>query len=97
MVEQLWIVLYDYGPDVLERRAPHRAAHLVLMERLRDEDRLLMIGAFGDPPQGAAAIVRDEATARELVAQDPYVAHGVARNPRVLPYAVPVSVPLRQG
>jgi uncharacterized protein YciI len=81
---------YDYVPDVVERRAAHREAHLALARRFREEGRLVMGGALGDPPQAALLVFRDEASAREFASVDPYVAAGIVTAWRVEPWNVVV-------
>jgi uncharacterized protein YciI len=85
-----FILFYDYPPDVLERRAPHREAHLALYRRWRDEGRLVMGGAVGDPPHGAVIVfnVDGPAEVEEFAAADPYVTEGVATGRRVEPWKV---------
>jgi uncharacterized protein YciI len=86
------MLLYDYVPDVVERRAPHREEHLRLLRLLKDGGRLLMAGALGDPPTGAAIVFRteDPADVEAFVAADPYVANGVVTGWRILPWRVVV-------
>ncbi|MEA2422995.1 MAG: uncharacterized protein QOF55_2094 [Thermoleophilaceae bacterium] len=85
-----FVLLYDYVPNVVERRAPHREAHLALYRRWREEGRLLMGGAVGDPPHGALIVftVDDAAEVEEFAAADPYVAEGIVTSWRVEPWAV---------
>jgi uncharacterized protein YciI len=89
MVEPLWVLEYEYVSDVLERRAPHRDAHLALLGELRDAGRLVVAGAVGDPPEGGLIVLRDREAAEEVLARDPYVEHGVVVAHRIRPYAVP--------
>ena len=44
MPEQLHILFYEYVPDVVERRAPHREGHLGLIKRWYDDGRIVMAG-----------------------------------------------------
>ena len=84
----LEVLVYEYVADVVERRAPHRAAHLELLGRWRAEGRAVMGGALGDPPHGALIVFREgaEAFARE----DPYVAAGLVTAWRVEAWTVVV-------
>jgi uncharacterized protein YciI len=84
------LLLYDYVEDILERRAPHREAHL---EGLRDErqaGRVIMAGPLGDPPHGAAIVFRDvDADVVGAFARgDPYVRAGLVTAWRVEPWNV---------
>jgi uncharacterized protein YciI len=81
---------YDYVPNIVERRAPFRPAHLELYRRWRGDGRLLMGGAVGDPPTGALIVFTvDSADAvEEFAAADPYVLNGLVTARRVEPWAV---------
>jgi uncharacterized protein YciI len=83
-------LFYDYVDNVVERRAPHRPAHLELYRHWREDGKLLMGGALGDPPHGAL-IVFDAESAGEVeafAAADPYVLNGIVTGRRVEPWAV---------
>jgi len=85
------LLLYDYvGEDVLERRAPHREAHIALVREWMADGRLLMAGALGDPPHGAALAfaVEDPAEVEPFVQADPYVSSGLVTAWRVEPWNV---------
>ncbi len=70
------LLLYEYVPDMVERREPHREGHLANARRWSDDGRLLMGGALGDPPHGAAFVFSLEGPAEveAFVEADPYVA-----------------------
>ena len=84
------MLIYEYVEDVAERRGPHRDAHLSLISRLRDEGAIVIAGALGDPPHGAAICFRggDEEAIERFIAEDPYVAAGLVKGHRVEPWAV---------
>lgn len=69
------LLLYDYVEGMAERRGPYREAHLGRIRAGQDEGRILMAGALGDPPHGAAivfkGVTREEI--EEFVSGDPYV------------------------
>jgi uncharacterized protein YciI len=90
MPEKLHILFYDYVPDLVERRGPHRDGHLALIHRWHEEGRLVMAGALGDPPHSGAFVLRigDPAAAEEFRAQDPYVEAGLVTSWRVEPWNV---------
>ncbi len=73
------VLLYDYVPDVLELRAPHREAHLARLDELARAGRVVAAGAVGDPASGAAIVFRvdDPAEIDDYVAGDPYVIAGL--------------------
>ncbi len=86
---RLLALRYAYVPDVVERRAPHREAHLELVRGWCEEGRLVIAGALGDPPSGAIfGFDCDEAAVGEFVAADPYVAAGLVSERTVEPWTV---------
>jgi uncharacterized protein len=87
------LLLYDYVEDVLERRAPHREAHLARIAEWIEAGRMTMAGALGDPPTGAALVFAgdDPAVAERFAEGDPYVRAGLVTSRRVLPWTVVAS------
>jgi uncharacterized protein YciI len=85
-----FLLLYDYPDDVLERRAPHREEHLELVRRWKDDGRLLLAGAIGDPVSGGALAFRveNETEVDDFMNSDPYVREGVIVGHRVEPWKV---------
>ena len=84
-------------PDILEKRAPHRAAHLAAAQRCVDDGTLLMAGAFTAAPMGAAFVFTPKATAslvEQFVKSDPYVAAGLVTKHRIAEWAIPVLCPV---
>lgn len=76
------ILFYDYVDDIAERRGPHREAHLA---RIRETEQIVMAGALGDPPHGAAIVFRD-ASPEEIerfARDDPYLQAGLVEHWRV--------------
>lgn len=84
------ILFYDYVADILERRGPHREAHLARIRSEKDAGRILMGGALGDPPHGAAIVFRgvDGAAVEAFAREDPYVAAELVLAWRVEPWNV---------
>jgi len=86
---------YEYVPDMLERRAPHREAHLALVREWSERGELVIAGALGDPPHGAFfGFAAEAARVEEFVATDPYVAAGLVTAHRVEPWTVVAHRPL---
>jgi PPOX class probable F420-dependent enzyme len=90
MPERLQLLHYDYVPDIVERRGPHRDGHLALIARWQQDGRIVMAGAVGDPPRGGLLVLRvdDPAQVRAFVDEDPYVANGLVSDWRVEPWNV---------
>jgi uncharacterized protein YciI len=84
------VLFYDYVEDVVEKRAPLRADHLAWAHQWKDEGRIVMAGALGNPPHGALFVFRvdDPAEVEQFVAGDPYVSGGVVTGHRVEPWNV---------
>lgn len=87
------VLFYDYVPDILERRGPHRDGHLARLREWAADGRMVAAGALGDPPTGAAIIFRvdDPSEIDAYVAGDPYVAAGLVTSWRVEPWALAVA------
>jgi uncharacterized protein YciI len=85
-----FLLLYDYPDDVLERRAPHREEHLELVRQWKEDGRLLLAGAIGDPVSGGALAFRvdEETEIDDFLNADPYVREGVIVAHRVEPWNV---------
>jgi uncharacterized protein YciI len=84
----LQILMYEYVPDIVERRAEHRAAHLELVKAFQAEDRIVIGGAVGDPPHTAMIVFRDVASAHAFAVDDPYGAAGLVVRWTVEPWNV---------
>lgn len=91
-----FLLLYDYPPDILERRAPYREGHLRLANEWVARGELVLGGAFAEPVDGAMIVfkVEDRSRVEEFVAMDPYVANGVATGWRIRPWTVVVGAAL---
>lgn len=88
MPETLHLLTYEYVPDILERRTPHREGHLAVIAKFNEAGRILHGGAVGDPVHGGLFVVRDAADAAAFMAEDPYVAAGLVVSHRVEPWTV---------
>ncbi len=88
-----YCLFYEYGDNAVERRAPHRQAHLQLAGEFVDAGRLLLGGAFSEPVDGALLVFecRDRAEVEDFVRRDPYVTNGVATAWRIRPWTVVVG------
>jgi uncharacterized protein YciI len=87
------ILFYDYVDDILERRGPHREAHLAAVGKLRQEGMVVMGGAFADPVDGAVIVFNTEnrSTIEAFVAEDPYVVNGLVTHWRIRDWNVVVA------
>lgn len=88
-----YLLLYDVVEDYLERRAPLRPEHLELARKAHERGEILMAGAFGDPPEGAAFVFvgEDPSAAEAFARNDPYVKNGLVTAWRVKPWNVVIG------
>lgn len=86
------ILFYDYVEDIVERRAPHRPAHIALVKSHKQAGGVVAGGALGDPPNGAAIVFRTESEddVKGFVDSDPYVTAGLVTAWRIVPWNVAV-------
>lgn len=91
MPRTLHALLYDYVPDLLERREPFRPGHLELLEELRRENLCVMAGAIGDPVYGGLLVFATREAAEDFVARDPYGPAGLVTRTRIEPWTVAVG------
>lgn len=84
------LLRYDYVPDILERRAPVRDAHLAQAREAHEQGVLLMAGALADPVDGAVFVFTtgDRSVVEDFVARDPYVREGLVTAWRIRPWNV---------
>jgi uncharacterized protein YciI len=81
-----FLLFYDYVPDYLERRQPHRVGHFAHALPAVDRGELFLAGACTDdgPPIGVLVFtVPDRRIVEDFARADPYVVHGVATAWRV--------------
>jgi uncharacterized protein len=88
MPELRYVLFYEYVADVLERRPPHREAHLALIRAGLQDGSILMAGPLGDPPHGAAIVFAEREPAEAFQQADPYVANGLVTAWRVEPWTI---------
>jgi uncharacterized protein YciI len=91
MADRLHLLHYDYVEDILDRRAPHREAHLGHVAAWKDTGQLLIAGAVGDPPHGALFVFSAATSLRDIetfASDDPYVHAGLVTARRVEPWLV---------
>jgi uncharacterized protein len=93
MAQSWFVLIYEYVPDMIERRVPYREAHLALLRELHDRGEVYMAGAIGDPVNGGLIIFCGETdqAAHDFVAADPFGAAGLVVSHRIVPWSVSVS------
>ena len=88
MADTRHVLFYEYVADIVERRGPHREAHLAAIRAAKDDGRILQAGPLGDPPHGAAIVFADPAKAEAFAQADPYVANDLVTSWRVEPWTL---------
>src|SRR5688500_11928868 len=80
-----YLLLYDYVPDIVERRGPHRAAHIAHARAAVDRGELVLGGALANPLDGGVLRFRGDspAAAAAFAQVDPYVVNGLVSRWRV--------------
>lgn len=85
-----YVLLYEVVDSFVERRVPHREAHLKQVREANARGELILAGALGDPPTRALLVFRgvDRAAVVEFAQVDPYVVSGLVLRWEVQPWAV---------
>ncbi len=80
-----FILSYEYVEDVVEKRAPHRKAHLEYLKQAFDAGEVVIGGALADPLDGAVLVFRGATpeAAERFAKSDPYVVNGIVTAWRV--------------
>lgn len=84
------ILFYDYVPDIVDRRDPHRPGHLANIEAHVGRGEVVIAGAVGVPPHAGLIVFADvdDAVIEAFVAADPYQAAGLIVAWRIEPWTV---------
>lgn len=88
MPETLHLLIYEYVPDIVERRGPHRAGHLAAIAEHHASGAIVMAGAVGDPIDGGLLVFRDADAIEAYLREDPYIEAGLVARHRVEPWTV---------
>jgi len=74
-----YALIYHLANDYMARRTQFREEHLKMSKELNAQNKLLLGGAFSDPPDTALLIfyVADKSEVEEFVKKDPYVNNGL--------------------
>ena len=86
-------LMYEVVDGFIDKRMPHREAHLALVRGAQARGELVMAGALGDPPDGALLVFRGDSgeVAERFARADPYVLQGLATRWQVRPWNVVVG------
>jgi uncharacterized protein YciI len=91
-----YLLVYDVGPEFVERRGVFRNEHLALIQVAQAKGDLLLAGALADPVDQELFLFQGDgpAAASRFAASDPYVLHGLVRSWRVRPWVTVAGAPL---
>ena len=96
-----YLLMYDFAPDYMERRAEFRNEHLALAWQGQERGEVVLGGALADPPDTGLLLFRCDspATAERFAQADPYVKNGLVSRWRVRKWTTVVgedaSTPVR--
>jgi uncharacterized protein YciI len=60
MINMYFLLFYEVVDDYIHRRRAFRKEHLALAQEAKERGNLVLAGAYGDPPDGAALVFRAE-------------------------------------
>ena len=87
------IIGYD-GPDGEAKRKVHRAVHLLNLEQLDKQRRVILAGPLADKTGSLLVLEFDSREeAEEFVRQDPYAIHGVFKSFEIHPFTQVFPIP----
>ena len=91
----IYVLFYEYVPDIVTKRQPHRAKHLELLQGLFNRGALVMAGAWANPVDGAGLVFRadDDQIVKSFVECDPYVVNGLVKRWRIREWTVVIGNP----
>jgi uncharacterized protein YciI len=80
-----FLLIYEAGPDYVERRPEFRAEHLALAWAAAERGEIVVAGALAEPIDGAVLMFRGEhrSVAEDFARAHPYVTRGPDPNWRV--------------
>lgn len=83
-----FLLIYEVGPEYVERRAEFRKEHLDLAWEAHLRGELVLAGAVADPVDTVILLFQGDtsAAAQRFAAADPYVFHGLVHRWRVRPW-----------
>ncbi|KAL9191230.1 hypothetical protein ACHAXT_000936 [Thalassiosira profunda] len=90
-----YLLNYEYIPDVLEKRGPHREGHIGLAKDMIEEGTCVSGGPTLVPgegvPNGALFVFTTKEAAEKFVAGDPYVSNGIVTGHSIAEWSVVVG------
>jgi len=89
----LYVLRYDYVPDVLEKRGPYREGHLGLAKQMIQDGKCVVGGPFAETaspsnPTGAYFLFTSAEAAQEFADKDPYGSGGIVTKYSIVEWSV---------
>jgi uncharacterized protein len=80
-----FVLFYEYVDNMIERRAPHRPAHMAHADKFVTRGEIVMGGPLVEPVDGAIFVFRtdDAVLVETFVKDDPYKNAGLIKAYRV--------------
>ena len=77
-----WLLMYEVGPEYLERRGEFRAEHLKMGWAASERGELVLGGALTNPVDGAMVLFKGDSAevAEKFARADPYVTNGIVKR-----------------
>ncbi len=89
----LYLLIYDFVDDYLERRTALRPEHLALCRQAVARGEMLAGGAVGNPPESGLLLFQGAAEhAEKFAVADPYVTRGLVTRWQVKPWTTVVGI-----
>ena len=88
-----YILFYKTVDNYVERRQPHREAHLDYANAAYERGDIVMAGALADPVNGAVFVFKGDGpnVVEEFAQNDPYVKAGLIVEWQVRPWTVVIG------
>ena len=88
-----YALIYHLVDDYITRRTQFRSEHLKMSKELNVQNKLILGGAFSNPPDTALLIfqVDDKSVIEDFVEKDPYVKNGLVTKYEIRPWTVVIG------
>jgi len=86
-------LIYHLADDYMARRPQFREEHLSMAKELNAQGKLLLGGAFADPPDTALLVFKvvDKSVIEDFVSKDPYVKNGLVKKWEIREWTVVIG------
>jgi hypothetical protein len=81
-----YVMIHETNPQKLPLAHAHFKAHRARLDEFHARGTLLMAGPYENPMEGALAIFTSREASVEFIEGDPFVSHGVVKEPIIRPW-----------